>query len=159
MKSLPLSALVACLALLVSATSCSTPQANTRKIAGGAISNFHKLDKNGDGRVTYAEFNEGFADLIFDTYGRGIDGTVSKEEWDAVERANENKAQSSFRMLDRNHDGKLSRDELSHGKRRDAVVHNLFRRIDKNHDGVITLDEARAFGIEHAAAEDPANHP
>ena len=157
MKILPLAASAA--VLLLATAACSTPQADTRKVAGGAVSRFHKLDQNNDGKVTFAEFNAGFADLIFDTYGRGLDGTVSLQEWDAIERANENKAQSSFRLLDRNHDGKLSRDELSHGKRRDAVVRRLFARIDKNHDGVITLAEARAYGIEHAAAEDPANHP
>ena len=120
MKILPLA--VSSAALLLAVVACSTPQADTRKLAGGAVSRFHKLDQNSDGKVTFAEFNAGFADLIFDTYGRGLDGTVSLQEWDAIERANENKAQSSFRLLDRNHDGKLSRDELSHGKRRDAVV-------------------------------------
>lgn len=157
MKPFPLA--VSTAALLLAVAACSTPEANTHKIAGGADSRFHKLDQKGDGRVTFTEFNAGFADLIFGTYGRGLDGTVSEQEWDAIERANTNKAQSSFRMLDRNHDGKLSRDELSQGKRRDAVVRRLFARIDKNHDGVITLAEARAYGIEHAAAEDPANHP
>ena len=156
MKPLPL-ALSAALLLLVAA--CTTPQAETHKIAGGAVSRFHALDKNGDGKVTFAEFNEGFADLILSTYDRTFDGTVTQQEWDAIERANTNRSQSSFRLLDVNHDGKLTRDELSHGKRRDAVVRRLFARIDKNHDGVITLDEARAYGIEHAAAEDPANHP
>ncbi len=156
MKPLPYAA-AALLALAV--TACTTPQANTRQIAGGAVPRFHRLDKNGDGKVTFAEFNEGFADTIFATYGRGLDGSVSLQEWDAVERANQVKAKSSFRALDRNHDGKLTRDELSHGRKRDAVVRSLFARIDKNHDGVITLDEARAFGIERAADQDPANHP
>ncbi len=158
MKHLPL-AVSATAVLLLAATACSTPEANTHRIAGGAVPRFHKLDQNGDGRVTFAEFNAGFADTVFDTYGRGLDGTVSVQEWDAVERANQNKTQSSFRALDRNHDGKLTRDELTHGRKRDAVVRRLFARIDKNHDGVITLEEARAFGIERAADQDPANHP
>ena len=154
MKPLPFAAAI----LALAATACSTPQENTRRLAGGAVPRFHQLDKNDDGKVTFEEFNAGFADTVFATYGRGLDGAVSKQEWDAVERANQVKANSSFRALDRNHDGKLTRDELSHGRKRDAVVKSLFARIDKNHDGVITLDEARAFGIERAADQDPANH-
>ena len=120
MKLLPLTLSTA--ALLLVAAACSTPQADTRKVAGGAVSRFHALDKNGDGKVTFAEFNDGFADLVLSTYDRTHDGTVSQQEWDAIERANTNNAQSSFRLLDSNHDGRLTRDELSHGKRRDAVV-------------------------------------
>ena len=157
MKLLPLAFSAA--ALLLFAAACSTPQTDAHKIAGGAVSRFHTLDKNGDGKVTFAEFNDGFADLILSTYDRTFDGTVTQQEWDAIERANTNKAQSSFRLLDTNHDGKLTRDELSRGKRRDAVVRRLFARVDKNHDGVIPIEEARAYASAPAAAEDPANHP
>jgi len=44
-----------------------------------------------------------------------------------------------FRQLDRNHDGKLTRDEVPRAE--------LFDRMDANKDGIVTLDEAkRAFG-------------
>jgi Ca2+-binding EF-hand superfamily protein len=44
-----------------------------------------------------------------------------------------------YRQLDRNHDGKLTRDEVPPAE--------LFNRMDANKDGIVTLDEAtRAFG-------------
>ena len=137
----------------------STAESNTHKIAGGAVTRFHQLDTNGDGKVTFAEFNAGFAGTVFSQYNRDANGTITQQEWDTVEQANTNKSISSFKLLDRNHDGKLTKDELTHGKKRDFVVRRLFNRIDTNHDGVITEDEARAFGIERASDRDPANHP
>jgi thiol-disulfide isomerase/thioredoxin len=43
-----------------------------------------------------------------------------------------------FRQLDKNKDGKITRDEFP--------MQKMFDRLDENHDGVITLDEARKFG-------------
>ncbi len=137
----------------------STADANTHKVAGGAVTRFHQLDTNGDGKVTFAEFDAGFAGTIFSQYNRDANGVITLAEWDAIERANQDKTISSFKLLDRNHDGKLTTDELTHGKRRNLVVRRLFARIDKNHDGVITEPEAQFFGVERASDRDPANHP
>ena len=137
----------------------STADANTHKVAGGFVARFHELDTNHDGKVTYAEFDAGFAGTIFSQYNRDADGAVTLAEWDAIERAGQDKTQSSFKLLDRNHDGKLTRDELTHGKRRNLVVRRIFDRVDANHDGVITEAEASRFGITRAADRDPANHP
>ena len=160
MKPLNFVALPTIAALLFAGGGCtSTAESNTHKVAGGAVTRFHQLDTNGDGKVTFAEFNAGFAGTIFSQYNRDLNGSISLAEWDAVERANTNKSISSFKLLDRNHDGKLTTDELTHGKRRDIVVRRLFNRIDTNHDGVLTEQEAQAFGIARAADRDPANHP
>jgi Ca2+-binding EF-hand superfamily protein len=150
----------AAVALIVMSGCMSTADANTHRIAGGATPIFHKLDTNNDGKVTYREFDAGFADLVFDTYDRNGDGIVTRAEWNSVEAANQDQTKASFAALDRNHDGKLTRAELNHhSARRNAVVKQLFARIDKNGDGVITEDEARAFGIRRASDRDPANHP
>ena len=161
MKTLFTAAAASVALMVLAATSgCqSTADANTKKVAGGAVDRFHQLDTNGDGKVTYAEFDAGFMGTIFSQYNRNADGSVSLAEWDAIERANENKAHSTFKLLDRNHDGKLTGDEPAHGQRRHAVLRRIFDRIDKNHDGVLTESEARSFGIERAADRDPANHP
>ena len=153
-------AAAALFALAVASGCQSTADANTHKVAGGFVTRFHQLDTNQDGKVTYAEFDAGFADTVFSQYNRNADGSVTLAEWDAIERADQDKTRSSFKLLDRNHDGKLTREELSrHGKRRDQTVRRIFNRIDTNHDGVITEDEARVFGIAKAADRDPANHP
>ena len=161
MKYLSSAALVSAVLLTLAATSgCqSTADANTHQVAGGFVTRFHQLDTSHDGKVTYAEFDAGFADTIFSQYNRNGDGSVTLAEWDAIERADQDKTKSSFRTLDRNHDGKLTRDELTHGKRRNEVVRRIFNRIDANHDGVITENEARTFGIARSADRDPANHP
>ncbi len=161
MKHLSTAAVASAALLTLAVTSgCqSTADANTHKVAGGFVTRFHQLDTNNDGKVTYAEFDAGFADTIFSQYNRNSDGAVTLAEWDAIERADQDKTKSSFRLLDRNHDNKLTRDELTHGKRRNAVVHRIFERVDTNHDGVITEAEARNFGIARSADRDPANHP
>ncbi len=161
MKHLSTAALAsaALLALAVTSGCQSTADANTHQPAGGFVTRFHELDTDHDGKVTYKEFDAGFAGTIFSQYNRNGDGSVTLAEWDAIERADQDKTLSSFKMLDRNHDGKLTADELTHGKRRNMVVRRIFNRIDANHDGVITENEARNFGIAKAADRDPANHP
>ena len=144
-------------AALIGTTGCqSTADANTHRIAGGTVPIFHKLDANNDGKVTYAEFDAGFADSVLDTYDKDGDGVVTRAEWNAIEAANQDTTKASFAALDRNHDGKLTRDELNHhGARRNAVVKQVFARIDKNGDGVITEDEARTYGIRRAVRPRP----
>ena len=148
-------------ASLVAVTGCmTTAERNEHKPAGGATSIFEKLDTNGDRKVTYAEFDAGFADAIFATYNLNGTGAITKDEWNQVEKAHQDEAAATFRALDLNHDGKITKEELNtHGKRRDAVVRRLFNAIDKNHDGVLTLEEAQRFGVNRAADRDPANHP
>ena len=152
---------LAAIVLATGTTGCqSTADANTHMVAGGAVPIFHKLDANNDGKVTFAEFDAGFADLVLDTYDKNGDGVVTRTEWNLIEAANQDKTKASFAALDRNHDGKLTRDELNHrSAKRNAVVKQLFARIDKNKDGVITEDEARGYGIQRASDRDPANHP
>ena len=158
MKTIP--ALLAA-ASLATVTGCmTTAEKNEHKPAVGATSIFQKLDTNNDGRVTYAEFDAGFADAIFATYNLNGTGAITRTEWNEVEKAHQDEAAATFRALDLNHDGKITKEELNtHGKRRDAVVRRLFNAIDTNHDGVLTLQEAQRFGINRAADRDPANHP
>ena len=70
-----------------------------------------------------------------------------------MERGRACRGKSSFQRLDVNHDGKLSRAELSSGKERDRVVNAMFDRIDKNHDGVISAEEGRPSGLDRTPQE------
>ena len=115
-----------------------------------APSIFQQMDTNHDGKVTRAEFDAGFADAMLTVYNLGRDGALTPAQWNDVERAGR---RSSFARLDTNHDGKLSRAELSAGKERAAVVNALFDRIDKNHDGVISLEEGRPSGLDRSPQE------
>ena len=138
----------------------TTAERNEKKPAGGATSIFQHLDTNNDGKVTYAEFDAGFADTVFSTYNHDLGGAITKEDWNDIEKAHQDEAAASFRALDLNHDGKLTKEELNtHSKRRNAVVRRLFDAIDKDHKGYITLQEAQSFGVKRAADRDPANHP
>ena len=158
MKTIP--ALLAA-ASLATVTGCmTTAERNEHRVAGGATPIFQKLDTNNDGKVTYAEFDAGFTDVIFDTYNLNGTGAITKQEWNGVEKAHQDEAAATFRALDLNHDGKITKEELNtRSKRRNAVVRRLFNAVDANHDGVLSLQEAQRFGINRAADRDPANHP
>lgn len=75
------------------------------------------------------------------------------------------KAQRQFKMLDFNHDGKLSRSEV-------AIIPKLaaaFDETDTNKDGFVSYEEVRAFAVKYraergldktkAAAKTPAAAP
>ena len=62
------------------------------------------------------------------------------------------KAQQQFKMLDFNHDGKLSRKEV-------AIIPKLaaaFDETDTNKDGFVTYEEVRAFAVKYRAAREKA---
>ena len=109
------------------------------------------MDTNHDGKLTRAEFDTGFASAMLTVYNLGQDGTITPAEWNDVERAG--RGRSSFQRLDVNHDGKLSRAELSSGKERNTAVAAIFDRIDKNHDGVISVEEGRPSGLDRTPQE------
>ena len=107
---------------------------------------FQQMDANHDGKVSRAEFSVGFADAVLTVYNQPAGGSITEEQWNGIERAGAGR--STFAALDRNHDGKLTRDELASGPGRDEAVRRLFERIDKNHDGVITLEEGQPAGLD-----------
>ena len=62
------------------------------------------------------------------------------------------KAQQQFKMLDFNHDGKLSRKEV-------AIIPKLaaaFDETDTNKDGFVTYEEVRAYAVKYRAEREKA---
>ena len=62
------------------------------------------------------------------------------------------KAQQQFKMLDFNHDGKLSRSEVSFIPKLAAA----FDETDTNKDGFVTYEEVRAYAVKYRAAKEKA---
>ena len=145
MSLLPPAASTACaFALAALATGCVSQIPATPEPAAASV--FRQMDANHDGKLTRAEFSAGFADAILTVYNQPASGSITAEQWNGIERTGAGR--SSFAALDRNHDGKLTRDELAGGPGRDAVVNRIFDRIDKNHDGVISLEEGQPSGLD-----------
>ena len=109
---------------------------------------FRQMDKDHDGKLSRAEFNAGFADAVFNVYNQDRSGSVTSEQWNRIQNANNPTGQSAFADLDANHDGKLTYAELSGGPRRDPVINRFFDLIDKDRDGSISLDEGRPSGLD-----------
>lgn len=106
---------------------------------------FQQMDANHDGKVSREEFNAGFADAVLRVYNLGPAGTINAAQWNAVEHIGRF---STFERLDANHDGKLTRAELSSGKERDVAVNAMFNRIDKDHDGFLSVEEGHPSRLD-----------
>jgi Ca2+-binding EF-hand superfamily protein len=60
--------------------------------------------------------------------------------------------ETKFKALDKNDDGKVTRDEyigLKEGEAK-AMAMKRFQKLDKNHDGDLTLDEYKAASAKKA---------
>lgn len=82
---------------------------------------------------------------------RADDADADKQQGAQLSKG-EIKAQRQFKMLDFNHDGKLSRKEV-------AIIPKLaaaFDETDTNKDGFVTYEEVRAFAVKYRAARDTA---
>lgn len=102
--------------------------------------NFDRIDVNGDGVITRAEYQTVQA-MRWPQIDRNGDGFLSDDDFPriAVGRARAQLADIAY--LDANGDGRISRDEFVNGP---APV---FRRADRNGDGILTRSE-----VEDAAA-------
>ncbi|CAK7198424.1 hypothetical protein SEUCBS139899_001085 [Sporothrix eucalyptigena] len=79
------------------------------------------------------------------------DGKIQFEEFRVFVEAAERQLLLLFRSIDRNHDGRLNKDELRDAFQKTGLavparrLNGFFDEIDMNHDGYITFDEWRDF--------------
>src|SRR5262249_34376946 len=112
---------------------------------GGAmvLQRLKAMDKDGDGKVSKQEFTgpEG----LFGRLDANNDGFITKEEAESFRPAGglgggagAGQGSERFKALDKNGDGKLSKDEFP-GRPQG------FERLDTNKDGFLSPDELRAL--------------
>lgn len=127
---------------------------------------FKRLDKNGDGRLTYDELSRGFTivfgrevshvemqKLIEDIDG-DADGYISYEEFLRVainrnQLLDEKNLKLAFESFDLNKDGKLSADEIKAvlGTSHQEYVTHLINAIDEDNNHVIDFEEFKTLMI------------
>lgn len=101
---------------------------------------FHDLDKDKDEKLTPQELTD---KSWFERLDANKDGIVTLEEvraysknMKAIAKAGNGNGEALFKMLDKNGDGKLTRDEVPRPE--------TFDQLDINGDGFVTLEEARS---------------
>ena len=131
---------VSALALATFTSGCSTMQSKKDATPPTLEEQFKKADKNGDGKVSRAEYGALLIDEMAEYFDGNGDGVISKNEFVSLGGSAE-----SFDKLDTRGDGMLTADEAKANK---EVVERLtvaFVGADENGDGTVTLEEAIAY--------------
>jgi Ca2+-binding EF-hand superfamily protein len=100
---------------------------------------FNRMDSDGDSRLTEEQYvknsrhlNETARRKIFAATDRNKDGIATEAEY-VQNRIITDEAKSIYERMDKNDDGKLTKDEFD--------VKEVFDEFDLNADGVLTLPE------------------
>jgi Ca2+-binding EF-hand superfamily protein len=126
---------------------------------------FKKLDTDGDGKITQAEYAT-YADSMFTAADTNGDGVVTLDELKALKKKEHDemhaalskdskmptnaggemsaKAAYFFKKIDVNGDGKITREEHQ------AFTNKMFAAADTNNDGALSMDEVKAATIKEA---------
>jgi Ca2+-binding EF-hand superfamily protein len=115
----------------------------------GAGRHFEKLDTDGNGTVTTAEFQAG-ALARWTEADANKDGKVTADEFKA---AHEKHSQERFSSKDSNGDGKLQRGEV------ERMPEEFFTKLDADKDGALSKDEMAAMRHHGKGQEDGKVRP
>ena len=106
---------------------------------------FADLDKNKDKKLSRDEMPSQFPPQAFDRIDTNKDGFIEEEEWNAMRTrfggpggGGPRFGESLTKYLDANHDSKISRDEF-------AKLVSLFDILDQDHSGDLSQDELNGF--------------
>lgn len=101
---------------------------------------FKDLDKNKDGKLSKDEFPAQFPPQAFDRLDANHDGFIDETEWNAMRNrmGGPRTGESMTKFLDADKDGKVTRDEF-------AKIVSLFDLLDANHDGSLSQEELNGF--------------
>ena len=103
---------------------------------------FTDLDKNKDKKISRDEWQG--PSQFFDRLDANKDGFIDETEWNAIRQrmggggGGPRLGESMAKFLDADKDGKVSRDEF-------AKMLTLFDLLDANHDGALTQEEMNGF--------------
>ena len=121
------------------------PQGGGGQMRQFQLPSFAELDKNKDGKISRDEFPSQFPAQTFDRMDTNHDGFIDETEWNSMRSrfgggggGGPRTGESLLKLLDANGDGKVSRDEF-------AKILTLFEVLDKDHNGDLSLDELNGF--------------
>ena len=147
------------LVLLFIASRIGDNEINDLKVA------FKALDKDNDGQISLEEFKDGLKQLpnvkisdekmveYFDSIDTDKSGKIDYTEFIAATLSKKNdlqkeKLKGAFSMLDKNNDGKISKEEIKGILRlesKDQIITDLMAKVDTNKDGEIDYKDFLDF--------------
>ncbi len=133
-------AIVMCAAALGAGAGCrcfhAKPRTDPRAVTPMPLA---EADRDGDGRVSGAEFSQLLKQRAQETLDADRDGFVTREEWGNVNPSPD--WQTAFTKVDADRDGRLSARELADIPAWGNTSANAFRRFDLDRSGFLTPDE------------------
>lgn len=123
-------------ALLLSAGACPA-LAQSQDPVQQLLANFARVDVNGDGAISRAEYRTA-QEARWPQIDRNGDGFLTLDDFPRIAAGRARTQLAEIAYLDANGDGRISRSEFVDGEP------PLFRRADRNGDGSLTRSEVEA---------------